>query len=702
MIKKAVFFIMSLVLLSSAVMDGGFCSAAGTNIALHKKYTIESGAANEYSYGPTEVGSKDQLTDGKTGDPKQCYSGDWSHFVRAVSRTITLDLEKVMSVNGFEIGFLQNKSAGIYCPQEVVFSISENGNDFMTVARVPNNVPNTETTPTRVVYNASAGKNYKARYIRIYFDVQVNSFADEIQVFGSENLKNAATITPDAPAEESKYFDSGKDIGVKDIICFHYGYWPDDETLANNKKDVFKPYIGYIDTNGNYVDTMFDAVMFLIIQGKCPSGGSLTANGGPSIMSDWQYLISNTFEKNINLDALDQATAELKEVLKLPDSHKTAVYLSVPHPKISDIEFGDYDGDGKVNKITSLEDCVKVYTWYVDEVLRIYKQKNYQHIELKGFFWSNESLLAEYYEEEPELAKRCVAELHKRNMQCIFIPYYQATGIEKAKEVGFDATIMQANLTFNQALQKNPEKMMEDFKYTAEKYHTGIQMEMHDSFVYNYNAYAPLYKQYLISASNNGLMKDAIHAYYQGAGYGAMYRCAVSKDPKIRWFYDATYKFIKGTLNLPEFKVDITTDGTTTKGKTFVGKFDIVGDWCNGQYEFSIAQQPKHGTLAINPDNGEYIYRPDRKYVGTDRFKLKYNNIDGKPVLVEVNMKITTENGELSEASSESSSNPASSTSSPEEPSSSNNGWLYGLITGVAGTAVIAAALYFIFRKKKK
>ena len=698
MIKKAVLFFMCFILLSPAVLDGGSCAAANTNIALNKKYTIESGAANENSYASTEVGSKEQLTDGKTGNPKYCYSGEWSHFVRAISRTITLDLEKVMSVNGFEIGFLQNKSAGIYCPQEVVFSISENGQDYMTVAKVPNSVPNTEITPTRVVYSASTKKSYKARYVRIYFDVQVNSFADEIQVFGREDLSGAASITPDEPIEESRYFDSGEKAGVKDIICFHYGYWPDDETLANNKKDVFKPYIGYIDKDGNYVDTMFDAVMFLIIQGKCPSGGSLTANGGPSILSDWEYLINNTFEENINLDALDKATAELKEALKLPDSHKTAVYLSVPHPKVSDdIEFGDYDGDGKVNKITNLNDCVKVYTWYVDKVLQIYQEKNYQHIELKGFFWSSESLLAEYYEEEPELAKRCVAELHKRNMQCIFIPYYQATGIEKAQEVGFDATIMQANLTFNQTLRQNPAGMMEDFKYTAEKYHTGIQMEMHDAFVYNYATYAPLYKQYLISASNNGLMKDAIHAYYQGAGYGAMYQCAVSKDPSIRWFYDATYKFIKGTLNLSDFNIEITTEGTTIKGKAFIGKFNIEGDWCNSQHNFSVSKQPKHGTVGINAEKGEYIYRPDRNYVGTDSFTLKYDDPNGEPVLVEVNMTVTTESGELSEPGPESS---AVSSEAEPEGDGSGSGWLYGIIAG--GVVLLAAAAYFIFRKKKK
>lgn len=57
-------------------------------------------------------------------------------------------------------------------------------------------------------------------------------------------------------------------------MCFHNGYYPQDETLVNNTKDVFRSYIGYVDSEGNYVDTMFDAIMFLILQGFCRPAAS--------------------------------------------------------------------------------------------------------------------------------------------------------------------------------------------------------------------------------------------------------------------------------------------------------------------------------------------------------------------------------------------------------------------------------------------
>ena len=142
---------------------------------------------------------------------------------------------------------IQNKRFGIYCPQELVISVSEDGISYMTLNTISNSVDNTVEIPTSVVYNASAGKSYKARYVRFYFDVQVNTFLDEIKVFGREDAGNALEITPDEKVEEKSYYDNGEGVGSKDIICFHNGYNPDEELFVNNKKDVFKPYISYVD-----------------------------------------------------------------------------------------------------------------------------------------------------------------------------------------------------------------------------------------------------------------------------------------------------------------------------------------------------------------------------------------------------------------------------------------------------------------------
>ena len=668
-------------LLASAMLLAAvpaFAAEGRTNIALGKSYTIESDAPNENSLGTTEEGGKDQLTDGAYGT-SEYYSGLWAHFVNAYGRTVTIDLGASMSVDGVAMEFLQNKEHGVYCPRTLTVSLSENGTDFETVATVEKPVSNTANGRIRVPYTADFEKA-RARYVRVHFDVQVNTFLDEIEVYGGALTDDARPLSPTAPVEEELYFDDGADIGVRDIMCFHNGYYPQDETLVNNTKDVFRSYIGYVDSTGKYVDTMFDAIMFLTLQGLCPSGGKLTKDGGPTLLSDWEYLLDNTFGEGINLDALNEATAELKADLDLPDTHKTAVYLTVPYPKISDLVFGDWNGDGIDEKISTLDDCVDVYCWFVDECIRRFAEKGYEHLDFKGFFWCSESIIEDENDYEVELAHRCVEQIQSRGYQSVFIPYFQSAGSWMAEDIGFDATILQPNLSFNAWAQKDPERFMEDFVATAAKYHFGIQMEMKENLASNMEPYADYFLQYLVSASRSGMMTDAVHAYYQGAGYGSVHQCAVSSDVRVRWFYDALYKFVKGTLSLPaEAEVEYESEITVEKGGLYKGRMKLEGDWFN---DFTVAKQALNGTVSYYPALGEFRYRPDRTYVGADSFAIAVQKPDGTTEELTVRVTVTGESDV--ESAPAASDGEASGGDAPQD-----KGTNWALIGGLAAGAVV-------------
>lgn len=693
-LKRFLSAILSLLLSVAAV--GGYAAALEDkmNIALGKKYEISSDAPNEHSLGTTEKGTKDQLTDGKYGILTDFYGGEWAHFVNAYGRTVTVDLGENMSVEGFRISFIQNREYGIYNPRLVTVSLSEDGEGFEQVASVAKPNPTSLVGPVRSVYEAEFDTAYRARYVRIHFDVQVNTFTDEIEVYGGALSGGEKELSPTVPEEEELYYDNGEGIGVRDIICFHNGYYPADETLANNTKDVFRSYLGYIDEDGNFKDTMFDAVMFLIIQGMCPSGGSLAKGGDPAVLSDWLYLLDNTFGEGINLDALDEATAELKDELSLPDSHKTAVYLSVPYPRISDKAFGDYDGDGADNVISSVDDCVELYLWYVDRVLERFEEKNYQNLDFKGFFWSTESLIEDTNDYEVTLAERCVKGLHDRGLQCVFIPYFQSAGSWMAEDIGFDATIMQPNLSFNEWAQKDPENFMKDFTSTAAKYHFGIQLEMKENLASNKEPYASYFRQYLVSAVQSGMMTDAVHAYYQGAGYGSVYQCAVSSDPELRWLYDSLYKFIKGTLSFPgQPQVNCDTEITVEEDSMYTGNISLEGDW---YCDFTVASQAPNGTVMCYPGVGEYRYRPDRGFTGSDSFGISVTMPDGSEKIVTVNVTVTPEGTDVSDTSQEA--------SEAESTPDSGKG---GILPYIAGGAVIlagavCAVVAAVLKKKKK
>lgn len=674
-------------------------SAESVNLALGASYTIDSLAANEHSYADEEKGTKDQLTDGKYGEPSNFYSPSWSHFVRAFGRVVTLDLGEVRAAESVYTRFLQNASAGIYCPIEVEVALSENGTDYMLAGTVANPIPTTATgdggATILAEYRLTFDRAYRARYVRLTFDVSVNSFCDEIEVYGNSDPSEAQALSDfEKPAPDQGLVDAAALGGPKDIICVHCGYYPEDQKIVKNSVSSLMPFLGYRDLNGKYVDTMFDSVMFLSVQGRTESPDrKLTIDGGPSILSDWEMVLDSIFEESYNYGAVDQATAMLKEKLSLPDSHKTYVYLPMPYPKISDQVFGDLDGDGVEEKLETVDNCVRAIEWYLDRVAERIDAGNYENVEMKGFFFFSETLEQSRWDYEREIAKRVVALLHERSYQCVAIPLYQAAGFQNADEYGFDAALMQPNLSFNAPLQKDPEGMMEDFLATAEKYGFGMQMELHHSLPNDPDLYASFYEQYLLSAARSGLM-DTIHAYYDGAGPGMFYNCAVSGEKtRMRYLYDATYKFIKQTLRYPEQPLlqDEVFLTVSNSGENYDGEIPVDGDWyCT----YDVVENPSHGYVRFNGAQKTYRYScTDMDYVGQDAFAVRVS-INGEEIgTIRFLAEITDGSG-------------AESAAEPSESgASSTNGGLggkIGILLGAVAAAAVAAgiAVWAVLRKR--
>lgn len=530
------------------------------NLAYLKKVKIIPFAPIGQSYASVEKGSKDMLTDGMTGDPSSCYGGGWAHFYRGVGRSLVIDLGEAYSVCGFDIGFIQDKGMGIYSPEQVRFSLSEDGTDYYEIKTVDSPYPASFAMQVRACYGAEFEKSYRARYARVDFGVEVNVFCDEIRVFGTDLGPDSEHLcgTPVADIFENRYADRDSLGGAHDIPLLYFGYWPEDERVARLKKEDFLPYIAYIDTDGNPKDTMFDAVLMLMVQGRCPSGGCLSYHGEPSRYSDWEFIISELFADGYNLKALDEAIGELKKSIFSKD-YKHKVYLTAPVPKVSLTPYGDMNGDGIEEKLLTTDDCVDAYCFCVDELAKRFEAECFKNIMLKGWFWNNESASRASRDDEEYFASRCVEELHKRGYKCIFIPYFQAGGCDKAKKIGFDCTTMQPGLSFQPVLQSDPKGAMSDFTALCKKYGFGVELEIHHGAknAATKETYGRLFDEYLLSCLKNGMMNGTVHTYYQAAGPGVFYECAHSKDDYIRGIYDKLYKFIKGTLSETDFCVTV-------------------------------------------------------------------------------------------------------------------------------------------------
>ncbi len=528
------------------------------NILLGKTPVITAFAPTEHSFAANEKGGKEMLTDGKTGDPADWYGGEWAHFYRGVGRRVAFDLGGEYAVTGFDAGFIQGREAGIYCPEETRLLLSEDGENYFLAARVKAPYPASFPKVTRAPYEARFEVPLRARFAAVEFEAEVNSFCDEIRLFAAESAEGASPcdiLEPYAGIRDANAYAPRDSLGgVYDMPLMYFGYWPENERVAKPRREDLLPYVAYLGRGGEILDTMFDSMLFTILQGRCPSGGCLSPHGGPGKLSDWEYITDVLFEDGVCLHALDEAVAEAKKAISLPEDYRFTVYLNAPTPKVSFEPFGDINGDGIEEKLLDDGDCVRAYGAYIDSVTRRFAASGLRNIKIGGWFWTNEHLSRALRDSEPDFAAACVKAVHDRGYKCLMIPYFCAGGVEKAQKTGFDCVTMQPNLSFNETLQRDPAGALCDFTAFCKKFGFGAELEIHhaaadESDRERAEKYRGLFVEYLKAFVKNGMMTGTVHTYYQAAGPGVFAACARSKNEDLRGIYDMLHEFIKGTLS---------------------------------------------------------------------------------------------------------------------------------------------------------
>ena len=90
---------------------------------------------------------------------------------------------------------------------------------------------------------------------------------------------------------------------------------------------------------------------------------------------------------------------------------------------------------------------------------------------------------------------------------------------------------------------------MEEAANRAKRYGMGVEIEA-DGKVFESPEGRARYLAYLDAGVRYGYMTEAIHGYYQGVDI--LLRAFISADPDVRYLYDATYEYVKGTYKLAE------------------------------------------------------------------------------------------------------------------------------------------------------
>lgn len=510
------------------------------NLLSGKKYAIISYGSIEDTFCCAQYNTHDtesRLTDGVLAERATYEDPAWVRFSRGVARSIVFDIGGIASVKEFSIRLLKENSSAVRLPNNVAFSVSENGVDFETVVLMDRLRSDREAEI--VISRAKLEPAVRARFIRVTFCCPVHVYIDRIEAIGKKDITGARAVVPDRLEETTypdRYCGAEQLGGAKDVVLAYYCH----EQRTPLEPEHFLPYVGYL-KDGKAVDTLFDGYLFLPFVSFLYEGYKKR----PLDKSKWQYYMDQQFLDGKNLDALEIAAEQVQKDLGLPEL-KVKVFFSILYPVVEQRAFGEVGG--KNLDFTVLEDRIAALKWLIDEQEERFKAKNYKHLDLVGYYWFTEEI---DYEDSQllEMIRFTTDYVRAKNMITTWIPYYLASGYNDWRRLGFDMACYQPNYAFRKDI---PEQRLFDAAETAKLLGMCIELEVGGTERWNVGHT----RNYYAAGAVTGYMKDAAHMYYQEGMPGSFYKAYHSDDPVLHSMYDDTYRFIKGTYPADGFDLE--------------------------------------------------------------------------------------------------------------------------------------------------
>ena len=350
------------------------------------------------------------------------------------------------------------------------------------------------------------------------------------------------------PAAASPFPDP-EILGGVHNINLTYTFAPHVTNYARHTKDSLLHDVGYYDKNGKLQDTFMDAYLFLPCVCAAPSGGTMYESSNPARASDWIAYVNDLFLDAYNVNALESAVAEVGKGLGNP-GYKVKVFFTLLFPHDGQKNFGSLDGKTSLD-FSDQDDRFAAVEWLMDEEIRLFREGNYEHLELAGFYWFEEFISRNDPNDVP-LIKRFNGRVHDLGYKSIWIPYYVAEGYDLGYGAGFDVVCMQPNLMW---MGKDDSKRVPACIDICKRYGMSMEMELdNDAQTVKYNRFLA----YLRGGVTSGI-NQSINMYYHGSRNDALYYAKTSSDSQARSIYDLTYKYAKGTLTLEEIPADVPT-----------------------------------------------------------------------------------------------------------------------------------------------
>jgi hypothetical protein len=344
-------------------------------------------------------------------------------------------------------------------------------------------------------------------------------------------------------AAQAAYFPPGTSAsgGIRDLALIYSGYYDPanygGEDISEWPQSQFKPYVSYLDRQGNRLDTFFEQYLFLGL--KAPSGHVYTRAASASAGSDkvdWSWFLDRIFTSgNEQIHALNEETKTAAADLQLTGM-RSKVVVMIPFASELVSSFGDVDGDGVSENLTTLAGREKVTHWYIDQVISRFQQGNYDHLDLNGFYWLQEDLDTTKAD-EVSLVKDTAAYIHAKGYTFSWIPWSGAYASTSWANYGLDFAVLQPNYFMKNA----GISQLVDSVNKSSQYGMGVEMEF-DGRLQSGDNYRDKFYDYLNGGLQYGYMTGSLLAYYQDVRMVWQ----LAQDPVFGYpVYQDLYRFVK-------------------------------------------------------------------------------------------------------------------------------------------------------------
>lgn len=289
-------------------------------------------------------------------------------------------------------------------------------------------------------------------------------------------------------------------------------------------KEIMRPYVYYTDKQGN-PNFLFDGFLMLEIVG--PDGRPIYTQPDNTNTTLWNWYLDKQFQEGIAISAINQVLDSLAKQNVVPE-RKRKIVMGIPVPYQSNMAFGLIGG--KEMKLNTVENRAAATKWFIDETLRRWDEKNYQHLELAGFYYNEE-----HARDKGDSIIPITAQYIKSKSKTFYwIPYFGGQGAKDWKKLGFDVAYQQPNYFFTKSTVAGmPATRINDATHFASKYGMALEFEFDDNITDT--LYQRKFNEYY-----NGFVKEKVFdsapiAYYEGGG--AWYRMCTNPNAKVNDLY---------------------------------------------------------------------------------------------------------------------------------------------------------------------